>query len=1645
MKLKFITMVCLLLAYIPYTHGQDQSTPALCDHDAMMDSFFKNNPGAEAENAAFERQVAARARSAKGAQKMASVTIPVVFHVFGRTQWGKTVTYEKIKNALKIVNEDFNGQNADYNTVDPAFSGRRDRMDIEFKLAKIDPSGGGTTGVVFHDYEVGFGLDNTYDDKIAQYSWDNYKYMNVYIQADHKDDGNSTRSGVAWLPSTFMSDAGTARVVYNGQYLHDNTTNKEFAQLTHEFGHWLNLYHTFRGGCDDANGDYVNDTPKEDSNSGDKGCTVGASECGNLINYENYMGYDAATGCSKMFTQGQVARMNAALQHAARRPLWQQANLTATGVNLTGASFELEGRLVRESNTNNGTIENTSYNVTIQDGTFALSSGVMSEGTHFTSSLPQGISAAITVENNRTIKVTFSGQVANHAKANSTSGTITFRNAAVSGGTSNLAVNKLSYDFEYYDPFTIVYENIADKTVSSAKVWEPIAIKDNIISQFGLFFESNKLEIETYRKALVSEGTTKNVTLLQENQIISDDSNWISGGLYPDLHIVSSADYTVWRGKTGYVGFFLQLERGKYNYGWMRIRVNAAGTEFTILDYAYNTKPNGIIKAGSTTIDDPDPTDTVAPSRPTGLTTTSVLSDEVNLSWTASTDNVGVTGYEVYRDGVNLGTTENGVTTARVFNLTASTTYNFYVIAVDAAGNKSTASDAITVTTTDGSTDPTPTYCEAGRQGTNYIGEVSFGSISNTSANGSYANNTSQSTSVQKGATVTLTVTPGITSSNWNSNVVGAWIDWNQDGDFEDADEQVLMKTPGTGGGTANVTIPNTAKNGETRLRVRYRWGSNPNPCGTTANDGDEVEDYTVNVGGDPGDTQAPTAPSGLAASNVAQTTLTLNWTASTDNVGVTGYDVFQGATNLGAVSGTTYNVTGLTAGTAYTFSVKAKDAAGNESAASNTLNVTTAQASDTQAPTVPTGLTTTNITATTVNLSWTASTDNVGVTGYDVLRDGNNGEELLLGTTENGATTALINNLTAGTTYQFYVRAIDAAGNKSAATAKLAVTTTGGTNPDPTYCDMKGNNSGDDNITNVNFAGINKTSSDTAAGYHNYTDNVANVSKGASNTMTVTFAGWQGGNNNEVYVWIDWNKDGDFVDAGEKFEGTGTGTSRTVSIATPNTAITGNTRMRVVLGYNNNDGDNACTNVSYGEVEDYTINIGGGTTDTQAPTAPSGLAASSVTQTTLTLNWNASTDNVGVAGYDVFQGSTNLGTVTGTTYNVTGLTAGTAYAFSVRAKDAAGNQSAASNTVNVTTQDVTPTVNGGTVATNDNQTQVTTVTGDGIADIITFTNANSSGTNYAYLITDANDNVLAVETASHDFEGASVGICKVYGIAYEGTLNAVGKTITDTGLASGNFDVSSNSITVDRTSGTNPTPTYCSATGNGGPEGVSNVTFAGINNTSIRNASGYDDFTSISASVAAGSSHNLRVTIIGYNGGAADEIYAFFDWNRDGDFADSGEKLTLNKTSNLVGDVSVSVPSSAVSGATRMRVLVSYYDNESNPCDTGTNDVRYGEYEDYTVNVTASKSANIGRDSFVSLDSNPINGQSLDLSLNGVDAGSINITVYNANGRRISSFDREKDLGNSLSVQLNDAKSGLYFATVTIGNRKTTLKFMVE
>ena len=155
----------------------------------------------------------------------------------------------------------------------------------------------------------------------------------------------------------------------------------------------------------------------------------------------------------------------------------------------------------------------------------------------------------------------------------------------------------------------------------------------------------------------------------------------------------------------------------------------------------------------------------------------------------------------------------------------------------------------------------------------------------------------------------------------------------------------------------------------------------------------------------------------------------------------MTGYDIYRGTTLAGTSATPSFTDTGLTASTQYSYTVKAYDAAGNLSSASSAVTATTSGGSsggDTTPPSTPTNVTASGVTSTGASLSWSASTDNVGVAGYHVYRSGT-----LVGTTT--TTTFTDTGLTASTAYSYTVVAYDAAGNASPASAAVSVTTSGG------------------------------------------------------------------------------------------------------------------------------------------------------------------------------------------------------------------------------------------------------------------------------------------------------------------------------------------------------------------------------------------------------------------------------------------------------------------------------------------------------------------------------------------------------------------------------------------------------------------------
>ncbi|WDE01046.1 M43 family zinc metalloprotease [Thalassomonas actiniarum] len=343
----------------------------------------------QALNQAAENDIIARGEGLKD-----RYYIPVVVHVYGQRYncddaAGYCLTDEKIIEALNLTNADFQGLNTQDGPIHEHFQSIRDNLNIEFVLAAKTPDGEPSNGIVRYDHEqTGYGGTRV-NSQVANDAWDNYKYLNIYIMQDLYGSGTLNNSGVAWYPDVAMSDAGIARVVYNGDYLGVNTNENFRSVLTHEFGHWLNLIHTFSGNSCSIDGEAFCRL------SGDRSCDTPQMEnsylrdneancIGQATNTENFMHYSDNYA---MFTAGQISRMKAALHGDARRSIWSNSNLIATGLaqytsseqpvwDGTGAdqAFDPQGKTVIFQQTDLSAEQDgiSRFELTVPEGTQAL-------------------------------------------------------------------------------------------------------------------------------------------------------------------------------------------------------------------------------------------------------------------------------------------------------------------------------------------------------------------------------------------------------------------------------------------------------------------------------------------------------------------------------------------------------------------------------------------------------------------------------------------------------------------------------------------------------------------------------------------------------------------------------------------------------------------------------------------------------------------------------------------------------------------------------------------------------------------------------------------------------------------------------------------------------------------------------------------------------------------------------------------------------------------------------------------------------------------------------------------------------------------------------------------------------------------------
>ena len=530
--------------------------------------------------------------------------------------------------------------------------------------------------------------------------------------------------------------------------------------------------------------------------------------------------------------------------------------------------------------------------------------------------------------------------------------------------------------------------------------------------------------------------------------------------------------------------------------------------------------------------------DVSEPTKPSGFMATTVQANNITVSWTASDDNDRALSYQVFVDNKLVATVTG--TTYELIGLTNFTTYQITLIAKDSSGNASATSDELSVKTLDNSAPSVPS-------------NLNLAEITANSATLAW----SASTDNDKVAKYEIYVNGVLLDSVANTQYALSGLQ-------EFTSYEITVKAVDA---SNNSSLPSASISLKTL------------------------------------DATAPSTPSGLQSSDVKTNQFTISWSASTDNDQVKSYDVFVDGLLVGSVTGTSFTMPNAAQWTEYKVTVQAKDAAGNLSVASEVFTVKTL---DGLTPTVPSGLAQTNVTATSVKISWSASADNVGVKEYEIYRDGS-----LLG--KSAETEFTVTALNEFTSYSVQVLAVDAAGNKSALSAAFSAKTSDVTAPSvPSGFTLTQRSASGFTVTW-------QTSTDLASVKHyEVFNNGVSVAKVVQPVFTLTGL-------------KDYSKHSLTVSAVDEF--------------------------------NNQSALSAPFVVT--------------TLDVTAPTVPGNLLASAVTASGFIVNWSASNDNQGVAAYEVYVNDLLRQKVTKTSFTASGFKSGLTYKVTVRAIDANGNVSA--------------------------------------------------------------------------------------------------------------------------------------------------------------------------------------------------------------------------------------------------------------------------------------------------------------------------------------------------------------------------------
>lgn len=464
-------------------------------------------------------------------------------------------------------------------------------------------------------------------------------------------------------------------------------------------------------------------------------------------------------------------------------------------------------------------------------------------------------------------------------------------------------------------------------------------------------------------------------------------------------------------------------------------------------------------------------TDTEAPTVPANLKVTGVSNNSVAISWTASTDNLGIASYNIYRNGSKVGS-KTYIQTYTFFdgNLASGTPYSYTVSAVDTSGLESAQSPAVVGITTGGTVTPpaSPSSLQLSASGMNAqlswvasatAGVTSYVVYRDGGAIGTVSTTSYTDSTAPKNKLVSYYVVAKSSIESAPSNIATIY--------FDTLGPNISFITPLDGETVSgNYTVSVNASDDQSLDRVEfyidgsvvqsgsakiYSWSTTSVPNGSHTimakayDSSGNISTALLSATVKNGDMTPPSAPSNLVTNSLAYNKVSLAWNNSSDNVAVAGYYVVRNNVTIAQTVSNSFVDNSAVASNTYNYYVMAYDSAGNVSSASSPLQLTTPAAPvlDTTAPSTPSISTIAVVGTSQINLRWTASSDNIGVDHYDVFRQ--NAGDLIPTYTKIASVSGTSfgdTQLSAAAKYAYYVVAVDAAGNSSGQSAAKSART---------------------------------------------------------------------------------------------------------------------------------------------------------------------------------------------------------------------------------------------------------------------------------------------------------------------------------------------------------------------------------------------------------------------------------------------------------------------------------------------------------------------------------------------------------------------------------------------------------------------------